>query len=331
MSKISLTSASSSSGRSPGGTPERPAVADAEVAAVREFNRFYTNVLGLLREGLLDTPYSLTEARIIFELAREDRAEAAQLRRWLDIDAGYLSRILARFEADGIVSRSRSPKDARRQVIGLTATGRAVFAKLDALSAGQIRALLGRLPPPARTRLTSAMAGIREMLGDAPVAGGGLVLRAPLPGELGWVVQRNGALYAAEYGWDETYEALVARIVADYAARGDRKGEAAWIAEAGGQPVGCVFCMRKSDETAQLRLLLVEPAARGMGIGGRLVAECVAFARRSGYREIVLWTNDVLHSARRIYERAGFELAGSAEHHSFGHDLVGQDWRLTLA
>jgi DNA-binding MarR family transcriptional regulator/GNAT superfamily N-acetyltransferase len=305
-------------------------VAGAEVAAVREFNRFYTNVLGLLREGLLDTPYSLTEARIIFELAREHQTVAGQLRRWLDIDAGYLSRILARFEADGILSRSRSPKDARRQVIGLTATGRAVFAKLESLSAGQIRGLLARLSPPARTRLTAAMADIRETLDGAPRPGG-LVLRAPLPGELGWVVQRNGALYAAEYGWDETYEALVARIVADYAARADRKREAAWIAEAGSQPVGCVFCMRKNDETAQLRLLLVEPAARGMGIGERLVAGCVAFARAAGYREIVLWTNDVLHSARRIYERAGFELAGSAEHHSFGHDLVGQDWRLTLA
>ena len=310
--------------------PAGPAVADAEIAAVREFNRFYTNVLGLLREGLLDTPYSLTEARIIFELARGDRTEAGQLRRWLDIDAGYLSRILARFEADGIVSRTRSPRDARRQEIGLTDTGRAVFAKLDALSAGQIRGLLARLPVPARARLTGAMAGIREALDGAPQPGA-LVLRAPLPGELGWVVQRNGALYAAEYGWDETYEALVARIVADYAARADRRREAAWIAEADGQPVGCVFCMRKTDETAQLRLLLVEPDARGMGVGARLVADCVAFARRSGYREIVLWTNDVLHAARRIYERAGFELAGSAPHHSFGHDLVGQDWRLPLA
>jgi DNA-binding MarR family transcriptional regulator/GNAT superfamily N-acetyltransferase len=329
MSRISLTSASNSPAAS-ACEPAGHGVADADVAAVREFNRFYTNVLGLLREGLLDTPYSLTEARIIFELARGDRTEAGELRRWLDIDAGYLSRILARFEADGIVSRSRSPRDARRQEIGLTDTGLAVFAKLDALSAGQIRGLLARLPVPARTRLTSGMAGIREALDGAPRPGA-LVLRAPLPGDLGWVVQRNGALYAAEYGWDETYEALVARIVADYAARADRKREAAWIAEAGGQPVGCVFCMRASDETAQLRLLLVEPDARGMGIGERLVAECVAFARRSGYREIVLWTNDVLHAARRIYERAGFELAGSAPHHSFGHDLVGQDWRLPLA
>ena len=304
-------------------------VTDAEVAAVRDFNRFYTNVLGWLREGLLDTPYSLTEARIIFELARADQTEAGQLRRWLDIDAGYLSRILARFEADGIVGRSRSPQDARRQVIGLTATGRAVFAKLDALSASQVRGLLAGLPAGRRASLLSGMAGIREALDGAP-GRDTLVLRAPVPGELGWVVQRNGARYAAEYGWDESYEALVARIVADYAARADHKREAAWIAELDGQPAGCVFCMRKSDDVAQLRLLLVEPHLRGRGIGERLVAECVAFARRTGYREIVLWTNDVLHAARRIYQRAGFELVSSEEHHSFGHDLVAQDWRLPL-
>jgi GNAT superfamily N-acetyltransferase len=173
------------------------------------------------------------------------------------------------------------------------------------------------------------MAGITDAL-DGAARAKAVVLRAPLAGELGWVVQRNAALYAAEYGWDETYEALVARIVADYAARADRAREAAWIAEVDGQPAGCVFCMYKSDGVAQLRLLLVEPQARGMGIGERLVAECLAFARRAGYREIVLWTNDVLHAARRIYQRAGFELVGSQEHHSFGHDLVGQDWRLRL-
>ena len=324
MSNISLTSASNPSDVAPA-----EEVTDAEVTAVRDFNRFYTNVIGLLREGLLDTPYSLTEARIIFELARADQTEAGRLRRWLDIDAGYLSRVLARFEADGIVSRSRSEQDGRRQVIGLTPAGRAVFAKLDALSAGQIRALLGGLPAWRRAGLLAAMASIREALDGTP-RHSALVLRAPVPGELGWVVQRTGALYAAEYGWDESYEALVARIVADYAARADRKREAAWIAEVDGQPAGCVFCMRKTDEVAQLRLLLVEPQARGMGIGERLVAECIAFARRSGYRELMLWTNDVLHAARRIYQRAGFELVDSHEHHSFGHDLVGQDWRLPL-
>jgi len=302
-----------------------PPVADGDVAAVREFNRYYTNVLGLLREGLLDTPYSLTEARIIFELARQDELEVAALRRWLDLDAGYLSRILAR-----LLRKSRSPGDGRRQVISLTQAGRAAFGRLDALSSDQIRGLLAAVPAGQRSRLTTAMAGIREILDGRPAAGT-VVLRPPVPGDLGWVVQRNGALYAAEYGWDETYEALVARLVADFAARADRAGEAAWIAEAGGERAGCVFCMRKSEQTAQLRLLLVEPSARGLGIGGRLVAECVAFARRAGYREVVLWTNDVLHAARRIYQSAGFELAGSKPHHSFGHDLVGQDWRLALA
>ena len=305
-------------------------MADGDVAAVREFNRYYTNVLGLLREGLLDTPYSLTEARIIFELARQDELEVAALRRWLDLDAGYLSRILARFEADGLVRKSRSPGDGRRQVISLTQAGRAAFGRLDALSSDQIRGLLAAVPAGQRSRLTAAMAGIREILDGRPAAGT-VVLRPPVPGDLGWVVQRNGALYAAEYGWDETYEALVARLVADFAARADRAGEAAWIAELRGEPVGCVFCTRKSDQTAQLRLLLVEPSARGIGIGERLVTECLTFARRAGYREIVLWTNDVLHAARRIYQRAGFELVGSQPHHSFGHDLVAQDWRLALA
>jgi len=326
MSSDSLTSSVTAAGKDGPADP----VTDGQVAAVREFNRFYTGVIGLLREGLLGTPYSLTEARVLFELARDDAVEAAQLRRWLDIDAGYLSRLLARFEADGLVSRTRSPADGRRQVIGLTGPGRAVQADLDARSAGQIRALLAGLTPDGRRRLAAAMASIREIIGPAPPPAA-FVLRPPVPGDLGWVVQRHGALYAAGYGWDASFEALVARIVADYAARDDRRRESAWIAELGGEPAGCVFCMRQTDTTAQLRLLLVEPRARGLGMGGRLVAECVSFARRAGYREMVLWTNDVLHAARRIYQRAGFRLAGSEPHHSFGHDLVGQDWRLPLA
>jgi DNA-binding MarR family transcriptional regulator/GNAT superfamily N-acetyltransferase len=326
MSSDSLTSSVTAAGKDGPADP----VTGGQVAAVREFNRFYTGVIGLLREGLLGTPYSLTEARVLFELARDDAVEGAHLRRWLDIDAGYLSRLLARFEADGLVSRTRSPADGRRQVIGLTGPGRAVQADLDARSAGQIRALLAGLTPDGRRRLTAAMASIREIIGPAPPPAA-FVLRPPVPGDLGWVVQRHGALYAAEYGWDASFEALVARIVADYAARDDRRRESAWIAELGGEPAGCVFCMRKTDTTAQLRLLLVEPRARGLGVGGRLVAECVSFARRAGYREMVLWTNDVLHAARRIYQRAGFRLAGSEPHHSFGHDLVGQDWRLPLA
>jgi DNA-binding MarR family transcriptional regulator/GNAT superfamily N-acetyltransferase len=324
MSKDSLTTSTDL----PADSGPDAQVAAGQIEAVREFNRFYTNVLGLLREGLLDTPYSLTEARVIFELARADEFEVSHLRRWLDLDAGYLSRLLTRFEADGLVARTRSPGDARRQLVSLTGAGRAVFTKLDARSADQIRSLLAGLPVDSRQRLTAAMTGIREILGPTgrPAA---FVLRPPQPGDLGWVVARHGALYTGEHGWDASFEALAARIVADFAARGDGR-EAAWIAELGGEPAGCVFCLRKTDTTAQLRLLLVEPHARGLGVGGRLVAECVCFARRAGYSEMMLWTNDVLHAARRIYQRAGFRLVGSAPHHSFGHDLVGQDWLLPL-
>jgi len=330
MSKISLTQAADS-GPGGGPAPGSAAVPGDQIAAVREFSRCYTNVLGLLREGLLDTPYSLTEARVIFELARHEESEVSGLRGLLDIDAGYLSRILARFEADGLVRRARSAADARRQVIALTGAGRAVFARLDALSAAQVQGLLTRLTTGDRLRLTSAMATIQQIIDGPGARPAAFVLRPPGPGELGWVVQRHGALYAAEYGWDETFEALVARIVADYAGRADHRRERAWIAEVDGEPAGSVFCTRRDDATAQLRLLLVEPSARGTGIGGRLVGECVSFARRAGYREMVLWTQDVLHAARRIYQRAGFELTHSAPHHSFGHDLVEEDWRLPLA
>ena len=290
-------------------------------------------MIGLLRGGYLDSPYSLTEARVLFELAQAGAtergdSEISALRRSADIDAGYLSRILARFEADGLITRRRSDTDARRRVITLTSAGEHAFRGLDQRSAEQIGALLDRLTEAEQQRLTAAMATIREIAGprDRPAA---FVLRAPRPGDLGWVIGRNGALYAQEYGWDASYEALVARIVADYAGRDD-PGEAGWIAELDGSPVGCVFCMRKSASTAQLRLLLVEPRARGRGLGERLVAECLAFARRAGYTEIVLWTNDVLAAARRIYQRAGFELVDSDQHHSFGHDLAGQNWRLPL-
>ena len=331
MSTKSLTAATTGSAGD-GTTPGRVAsarVTGERVTAVREFNRFYTNVLGLLREGLLDTPYSLTEARVIFELARQDQADSGALRRGLDIDAGYLSRILARFEADGLVTRQRAASDGRRHVIRLTEPGRETFRMLDRSSSDQIAALLSTLAEEDQRRLTTAMAAIREVI-EGSRRPATFVLRPPRPGDMGWVVQRNAALYAQEYGWDASYEALVARIVADYAGRADPAREAAWIAELDGAPAGCVFCMRKTDTTAQLRLLLVEPRARGLGLGGSLVAECVAFARRAGYTEIVLWTNDVLAAARRIYQRAGFQLTGSQEHHSFGHDLVGQDWRLPL-
>jgi DNA-binding MarR family transcriptional regulator/GNAT superfamily N-acetyltransferase len=295
------------------------------VASVRDFNRFYTNVIGVLRGGLLDTPYTLTEARVIFELAQRDATEVAELRRELDIDAGYLSRILSRFAADGLISRERSGTDARRQVIALTPAGRQAYQVLDERSATEIQAMLDGLAGDARHRLVGAMATIRELLDESPRLRAYLI-RPPRPGDMGWVIARNGALYAQEYGWDATYEGLVARIVADFVAKQEPEREAAWIAELDGAPVGCVFCVRRDDETAQLRLLLVEPSARGLGIGGRLVAECLTFAKAAGYRRIMLWTNDVLADARRVYERAGFELRDEERHHSFGHDLVGQTW-----
>jgi DNA-binding MarR family transcriptional regulator/GNAT superfamily N-acetyltransferase len=296
---------------------------------VRAFNRFYTNVIGLLQEGLLATPYSLTEARVIFELASRDHADATELCRVLDIDAGYLSRVLGRLEAGQLISRQRSAGDGRRLEIGLTEQGRAAFRMLDMRSASQISDLLERISSSDQRRLTAAMATVREVIEGTPRRAG-YVLRAPLPGDLGWVIQKHGAVYADEYRWDGSFEALVARIVADYAEQHDAQREAAWIAEVNGEPAGCVFCVRKSDATGQLRLLLVDPAARGMGIGARLVAECVTFARRAGYAELMLWTNDVLAAARRIYEQAGFRLENEERHRSFGHDLVGQTWRLPL-
>jgi DNA-binding MarR family transcriptional regulator/GNAT superfamily N-acetyltransferase len=299
------------------------------VAAVRSFNRFYTGVIGVLTDGLLRTPYTLTEARVLFELAQRDRTEMPTLRRTLGLDPGYLSRILARFEADALVERGRSPRDARAQVVALTESGRGAFATLDARSTEEITALLGRLPDTDQRRLLGAMATIERLLGRG-TASPELRLRPPTAGELGWVVERHGALYAAEYGWNAEFEALVARIVADFAAGHDPDRERAWIAQLDGRPVGCVLCVGRDEETAQLRLLLVEPSARGLGLGGRLVDECLRFARDAGYRRMVLWTNDVLVAARRIYERAGFRLVGSEPHHSYGHDLVAQWWERDL-
>ncbi len=305
------------------------AAGDAAVAAVRGFNRFYTNVIGLLRGKYLDTPYSLTEARLLFELAQREASEVTDLRRTVDIDPGYLSRILARFETDGLITRQRSAADARRQVIQLTGTGRSAVAGLDARSAEQTRDMLTGVRDDDRRRLLDAMRVITESLTESPRPRGYL-LRAPQPGDMGWVVQRNAAVYAAEFGWDTSYEALVARIVADYVDNRDPEAEAAWIAEVDGTPAGCVFCVRVNATTARLRLLLVEPWARGLGIGSRLVEEVLRFARQAGYAQITLWTNDVLADARRIYQRAGFTLDNESHHHSFGKDLTGQNWSRRL-
>ena len=311
------------------GTPSDGTAGDAAVATVRAFNRFYTNLIGLLRGKYLDTPYSLTEARVLFELAQRDASEVTDLRRTVDIDAGYLSRILARFSSDGLITRQRSAADGRRQVITLTGDGRSVVAGLDARSAAQTRDMLATVHDDDRHRLLNAMHVITDVLAEAPPPRG-YVMRAPQAGDMGWVVQRHGAMYAEEFGWDETFEALVARLVADYVDHRDPDREAAWIAEVDGTPAGCVFCVRKDDRTAQLRMLLVEPWARGLGIGSRLVEEVLRFGRRAGYSDITLWTNDVLVGARRIYQRAGFTLDDEARYHSFGKDLVEQNWSRRL-
>jgi DNA-binding MarR family transcriptional regulator/ribosomal protein S18 acetylase RimI-like enzyme len=299
------------------------------VAAVRAFNRFYTRVIGVLGSGLLETPYSLTEARVLFELGRREEVELATLRAELGLDAGYATRILDRLEAEGLVVRSRSSADARRRVLRLSEPGRAAYRLLDGRSAAETEQLLAPLGVEGRQRLVASMEAVRRLL-EGEARERQVVLREPGPGELGWVVQRHGALYAAEYGWDPTFEALVARIVGDFGASNDPHRERAWIADVDGAPAGCVFCVAKDGRTAQLRLLLVEPSARGLGLGTRLVDECIAFAQAAGYEEIVLWTNDVLVEARRIYERAGFALVGEGPHHSFGHDLVEQTWRRAL-
>ncbi|MEU1302843.1 bifunctional helix-turn-helix transcriptional regulator/GNAT family N-acetyltransferase [Streptomyces shenzhenensis] len=301
------------------------------VQDIRAFNRFYTNLIGALDYGRhLYAPYTLTESRVLYELARSSRTDAADLRTELSLDAGYLSRILNKFEQDGLIERAPSEKDPRRRRVSLTPRGREAAELLDERARESVGSLLGSVAPGDRPRLTEAMRTIQVILG--PDGREGVTLRAPRPGDLGWIVQRNAALYAAEYGWNSDYEGLVARIVADFADDHDPHLERVWIAEDGsGRPVGCVMCVRdEAPATARLRLLLVEPEARGLGVGDRLVQAVVDFARGVGYRDLVLWTNDVLTAARRIYQRHGFVLVAEKPHRSFGRDLNGQDWRLDL-
>jgi DNA-binding MarR family transcriptional regulator/GNAT superfamily N-acetyltransferase len=297
------------------------------VDAVRRFNRFYTRRIGVLQDRSLYHPYSLAEARVLYELGHRADLTAGALVRELGLDAGYLSRILKSFSRRGLVSAGRAPGDARRRPLTLSAAGRKACAALEARSRKEVGAMLGRLPAPAQSRLAGVMQEMETLLEDAPRQ---VSLRPHRPGDMGWVVHRHGALYFQEYGWDERFEALVAGIAKDFIDEFDPERERCWIAEIGGKPVGSVFLVRSSKSVAKLRLLLVEPEARGRGVGKRLVAECVAFARQKGYRKLVLWTQSNLTAARAIYKAAGFRKVTTERHRSFGYDLVGEYWELGL-
>jgi DNA-binding MarR family transcriptional regulator/GNAT superfamily N-acetyltransferase len=303
---------------------------EARVDAVRRFNRFFTRRIGVLREGLLHSRYSLTEARVLFELANRKELTASGLSRELGLDPGYLSRTLGRLERQGLVGKVRSETDGRRRLLSLTPEGEEAFNLLDSRSREEVAEMLGGLSEGKQRRLLEAMRTIEGIFEKGFKFSEPFVLRTHEPGDMGWVVHEHGVLYAREYGWDERFEALVARIVADFIDGYDPKKERCWIAEMGGERVGCVFVVKASDAVAKLRLLLVEPQARGVGLGTRLVEECIRFARNRGYEKITLWTNSVLDAARHIYEEHGFVLVEEEEHHSFGHDLVGQNWELVL-
>jgi DNA-binding MarR family transcriptional regulator/GNAT superfamily N-acetyltransferase len=319
-------------------TQETNGSGKACVARLREFNRAYTRLIGALDYAhRLGTPYSLPQARVLYELARREQTPLTELRRELEMDPGQLSRLLGRAEEDGLVVRERDLEDSRRQRVRLTGAGREAAATLDTRSSEAVGALVRSLSGAERDRLLAALDAVSGLLDLTPRTGpASFRLRPPGPGDLGWVIQRHGALYAAEYGWNDAFEALVAQVVARYATRHDPVREAAWIAELDGAPAGCVFCVDEAGEhevavpTARLRLLLVEPRARGLGMGRALTEECVRFARRAGYQRMVLWTNDVLVSARRIYQSLGFTLAESAPHTLFGREENGQDWELEL-
>lgn len=304
-------------------------VSDELITAVRAFNRFYTRRLGVLEQRLYDSPFSLTEARVLYELGQRDNLSAKAIGSELGLDAGYLSRIVQNFQDQGLITRKASAADRRQYDLGLTAKGRQAFGRLNRSSHDDVAAMLGALPPGSGERLIQAMGTVERLL-DQPAGTMPATLREPRPGDMGWVVQSHGASYAAEYGFDASFEALVAEIAAKFLAAYDVSRERCWIADIGGSQVGSVFLVRHSDDVAKLRLLLVDPAGRGQGLGHRLVAECIAFARQCGYRKITLWTQSILFAARKIYQDEGFVLVGTEPHRSFGQDLIGETWEREL-
>jgi DNA-binding MarR family transcriptional regulator/N-acetylglutamate synthase-like GNAT family acetyltransferase len=300
------------------------------VDAVRRFNRFYTRQIGLLHEGLSGTPFPLAEARVLYELAHRERPTATELARDLGLDPGYLSRILRGFERRRFLRRTRSAADGRQSHLGLTALGRRAFAPLNRGSQAEMGAILGALTPGDQTRVVDAMRTIETVLGARAAARAPYLLRPHQPGDMGAVIRLHGEVYAREFGWDTTFEALVARIAATFIERHDAARERCWIAEVNGEVVGSVFLVKHSATVGQLRLMIVDPKARGLGIGERLVSECVRFARQAGYRKVRLWTNSVLLAARHLYAKAGFRLVHKERHRSFGKSLVGETWELRL-
>ena len=305
-------------------------VSDEQIQLVRRFNRFYTRRIGLLREGLLDTPFSLTQARVLYEIAHRPGTRSADLASELGLDPAYLSRLLASFERRKLVARLQSQDDRRVNHLRLTAKGRGAFARLDSLSRVQAGELLADWPNGQQRRLTDSMAAIQRLLNPREPADPTVVLRTHRSGDIGWVVARHGEIYTQEYGWDDTFEGLVAEIAGKFLTRFDPARERCWIAELDGERAGCVFLVKHTATVAKLRLLLVDPAARGHSLGTKLVAACIAFAREAGYRKLTLWTQNGLHAARRIYQRAGFQLVKESPWRAFGVDLVQQVWDLKL-
>lgn len=300
------------------------------VAAVRRFNRFYTQRIGVLGEGHLSSPYSLSEVRVLYELAHREKPTASELGRELGLDAGYLSRMLRGFEKRGFLARKPSETDGRQSLLSLTRKGRDAFAALNTRSSEEVGAMLRDLSPEDQRRLVGAMRIVETLLGGAAEARAPFILRSHQPGDMGWVVHRHGVLYSREYGWGEQFEAVVADVVAKFLQQHDPKRERCWIAEQDGESVGSIFLVQQSKTVAKLRLLLVEPKARGLGVGRALVSECIRFARQAGYNKVTLWTNSLLLSARHLYEEAGFELMHEEPHPAFGKGSMGQNWDLKL-